>query len=91
MYPTIVIYLVNQQRSLVEVFMLSNSNGNDREVPTDRTVTISALAFACSEIVPESMLLREPAGIGFGDTHTCSVIGSQPIETVTKEKTPDMV
>ncbi|KAG6863112.1 hypothetical protein C0993_012823, partial [Termitomyces sp. T159_Od127] len=90
MYPTIVIYLVNQQRTLVEVFVLSNQTGNGRpEAPINRTVTISALAFAHSGINTETRSLGESAGVGFEDFHKRSVVS--PIESSTTEKAHDMV
>ncbi|KAG6872861.1 hypothetical protein C0995_005849 [Termitomyces sp. Mi166 len=50
MYPAIVVYLVNQQSSLVEVFALSDPNGNRTpQVPFDRTITIGPLVFARSD------------------------------------------
>ncbi|KAG6875010.1 hypothetical protein C0993_011210, partial [Termitomyces sp. T159_Od127] len=83
MYPTIVIYLVNQQRTLVEVFVLGDQTGNGRlEEPINRTVTISALAFAHSGINTGTMSLGESAGVGFEDSHKRSV---------TTEKAHDMV
>ncbi|KAG6896699.1 hypothetical protein C0992_006637 [Termitomyces sp. T32_za158] len=62
MYPTIVVYLVNQQRSLVEVFVLSDANGKvTPELPFDRTVAISALVFASSETTAEAATLDSTA------------------------------
>ncbi|KAG6890154.1 hypothetical protein C0992_002959 [Termitomyces sp. T32_za158] len=87
MYPTIVIYLVNQQNSLDEVFALSAPNGNGLPgVPFNRAMTTGPLAFAHSNILTENTSSREPAE----PKHTHKGDGISPIEYIAGEKAHDM-
>ncbi|KAG6894747.1 hypothetical protein C0992_004888 [Termitomyces sp. T32_za158] len=88
MYPTIVIYLINQQCSLDEVFAISDPNGKGTpEVPLNRTNPTGPLAFAHSDMSTENTSSKEPAEpmhIHKGDD-----IG--PIKSTAREKVQDMV
>ncbi|KAG6872034.1 hypothetical protein C0995_013726 [Termitomyces sp. Mi166 len=67
MYPTIVIYLVNQQRSLVEAFELSDPNGNGTtEIPFDRTITIGPLEFASPDSTADATSLTDVSELDMG-------------------------
>ncbi|KAG6860539.1 hypothetical protein C0995_010001 [Termitomyces sp. Mi166 len=80
MYPTIVIYLVNQQRSLVEVFALSDTNGNGTpEVPFDRTITIGPLECPYPDTTADATSLTDVSewDMSSSDTDKDSFIGRE--------------
>ncbi|KAH0583287.1 hypothetical protein H2248_011161 [Termitomyces sp. 'cryptogamus'] len=90
MYSTIVIYLVNQQRSLVEAFELSDPNANGTpEVPFDRTITIGPLELARPVSSADSISLTDVSDMGFTDTAKGTII--IPVDSSARDKTQDMV
>ncbi|KAG6872933.1 hypothetical protein C0995_004983 [Termitomyces sp. Mi166 len=95
MYPTIVVYLVNQQSSLVEVFALSDPNGNGTpQVPVDRTITIGPLIFARSDSTANanatSLTVISDMGFRDIDEDTDKSGTISPVDCIARKKAQEM-
>ncbi|KAG6872035.1 hypothetical protein C0995_013727 [Termitomyces sp. Mi166 len=85
MYPTIVVYLINQQRSFVEVFALSDLNGNGTpEMPFD--ATDGPLVFAHSDPTADATSLADVSESDMGFRGALNKDGF-----VAREKVQEMV